>query len=123
MARPLTEQQKLFLEVLFDDARGDVVLAKNLANYSPTYPTSAIVKTLENEIIEATKQYLSRSGPKAAIGVVNVLDNPTNLGNRDKLAAAKDILDRIGVSKVEKLDITSNGIFILPSKAVDDDET
>lgn len=122
MARPLTDQQKLFLEVLFDEANGDVVLAKKLASYSPTYPTSAIIKTLENEIIEATKSYLSRSGPKAAIGVVSVLDNPTNLGNKDKLAAAKDILDRIGVSKTEKIDITSNGIFILPSKAVDDDE-
>lgn len=122
MARILTDQQKLFLEVLFDEASGDVVLAKKMANYSPTYPTSAIVKTLENEIIEATRQHLSRSGPKAAIGVVSILDDPTALGNKDKLAAAKDILDRIGVSKTEKIDITSNGIFILPSKAVDDDE-
>jgi len=119
MARPLTDQQKLFLEVLFEEAAGDVVKAKKLANYSPSYPTSAIVKTLENEIVEATKTFLSRSGPKAAIGVVSVLDNPTNLGNKDKLAAAKDILDRIGVSKVEKIDITSNGIFILPAKSSD----
>jgi hypothetical protein len=122
MARPLTEQQKLFLEVLFDEAVGDVLVAKKMANYSPTYPTSAIVKTLESEIIEATRQYLSRSGPKAALGVVSVLENPTDLGNKDKLAAAKDILDRIGVSKTEKVDITSNGIFILPSKAVDNDD-
>lgn len=122
MARVLTDQQKLFLEVLFDQAEGNVVTAKHMANYSPTYPTSAIIKTLENEILEATKQFLSRSGPKAAIGLVSVMDNPTNLGNKDKLAAAKDILDRIGVSKTEKIDITSNGIFILPSKNTEEDD-
>lgn len=122
MARPLTDQQKLLLEVLFDEAQGDIVKAKKLANYSPTYPTSAIIKTLENEIIEATKLYLSRNAPKAALGLVSVLDNPTNLGNKDKLAAAKDLLDRIGVSKTEKIDITSNGLFILPAKSVDSDE-
>jgi hypothetical protein len=121
MARSLTEQQRLFLEVLFDSAGGDVVKAKKLANYSESYPTSAIVKTLEDEIIEATKQYLSRSGPKAAVGLVGVLDNPTDLGVKEKLAAAKDILDRIGVSKVEKIDLSgSNGIFILPSKSIED---
>jgi len=50
-----------------------------------------------------------------------VLDNPTDLGVKEKLAAAKDILDRIGVSKVEKIDLSgSNGIFILPSKSTED---
>lgn len=122
MARSLTEQQRLFLEVLFDSAGGDVVKAKKLANYADSYPTSAVIKTLETEIIEATKQYLSRSGPKAAIGLVGVLDNPTELGVKEVITAARDILDRIGVSKTEKIDISgSNGIFILPSKAVDDE--
>jgi len=116
MARPLTDQQKLFLEVLFEEANGDFVAAKKLAGYHPTYPTSSIVKTLEDEIINATKQFLSRSGPKAAVGLVGVLDDPTQWGVKEKLAAAKDILDRIGVSKTEKIDINSNGLFILPAK-------
>lgn len=121
MAKKLTEQQQLFLEVLFDQANGDFVKAKKLAGYSDTYPTSSVVKTLEDEIITATKQYISRSGPKAAVKLVDILDNPTTLGVKEALAAAKDILDRAGVSKTEKLDITSNGIFILPSKRSDDD--
>lgn len=116
MARILTDQQKLFLEVLFEEARGDFVAAKKLAGYHPTYPTSSIVKTLEEEIINATKQYLSRSGPKAAISVVGVLDNPTEWGVKEKLAAAKEVLNRIGIVGTEKVEITSNGIFILPSK-------
>ena len=34
MARQLTENQVKFLEVLFDEAGGDVVKAKKLAGYS-----------------------------------------------------------------------------------------
>lgn len=121
MAKNLTDQQKLFLEVLFDQAGGDAVKAKKLAGYSDTYPTSQVIKTLEEEIVNATKQYLSRNGPKAAIGLVGVLDNPLDLGTKEKLAAAKDILDRIGVSKTEKIDVGSSGIFILPSKKTEED--
>lgn len=121
MAKNLTDQQKLFLEVLFDQAGGDAVKAKKLAGYSDTYPTSQVIKTLEEEIVNATKQFLSRNGPKAAIGLVGVLDNPLDLGTKEKLAAAKDILDRIGVSKTEKIDVGSSGIFILPSKKSDED--
>ena len=32
MARQLTENQQKFLEVLFDEAAGDVVLAKDIPN-------------------------------------------------------------------------------------------
>lgn len=122
MARSLTEQQKLFLEVLFEQANGDPLVAKRLVGYSETYPTSQLVKSLQDEIIEATREYLSRSGPKAALKLVGVLDNPGEMGVKEKLAAAKDILDRIGVSKVEKVDFGSNGIFILPSKNVAADD-
>lgn len=121
MAKTLTDQQKLFLEVLFDEAGGDVVTAKKMAGYHPTYPTSSVMKTLQDEIVEATKTFLARNGPKAAIGIVGVLTNPTDLGVKEKLAAAKDILDRVGVVKTEKLDITSNGVFVLPAKRGDDD--
>ena len=119
MAKTLTDQQKLFLEVLFDQAGGDVVTAKKLAGYSDTYPTSSVVKTLQDEIIEATRTFISRSGPKAALTVAGILTNATDLGVKEKLAAAKDILDRMGVVKTEKIDITSNGLFILPAKHVE----
>jgi len=122
MAKTLTDQQRLFLEVLFDQAGGDVVKAKKLAGYSETYPTSAVIKTLQDEIVEATKTYLARNGAKAAIGLVGVLDNPLELGVKEKMAAAKDILDRIGVTKTEKIDVGANGVFILPMKKSEDEE-
>ena len=43
MARQLTENQVKFLEVLFDEAGGDVVKAKKLAGYSDNTPTRLIL--------------------------------------------------------------------------------
>ena len=37
MARELNERQQKFLEVLFEEAGGDVVAAKKLAGYSENY--------------------------------------------------------------------------------------
>tara|TARA_R110002153_G_scaffold63216_5_gene169730 strand:- start:3403 stop:3774 length:372 start_codon:yes stop_codon:yes gene_type:complete len=118
MARSLTENQQKFLEVLFDDAGGDVVLAKRLAGYSENTPTRLIVEALKDEIAEATRSYFSRSAPKAVMALVGALSDPTELGIKEKMAAAKDLLDRAGLGKVDKVDVTSNGggIFYLPPK-------
>lgn len=122
MKRQLTDQQKLFLEYLFGEAEGDELMAKRLAGYSDNYPTSAVVESVREEIIEHIKLYLSRKGPKAAMRIVGVMDNPIALGAKEILTAAKDVLDRIGVVKTEKIDIGSSGIFILPSKKEEEDD-
>jgi len=123
MARNLTEQQQLFIEVLFDGAGGDVVLAKKLAGYSDGTATSAIVNALKDEIAEATRSYLARIAPRAATAMSGALLDPTELGLRDKMIAARDILDRTGFSKTEKIDVGGSSIFILPPKnAVEDEE-
>ena len=118
MARQLTENQQKFLEVLFDEAAGDVVLAKKLAGYSDNTPTRLIIEALKDEISEATRTYFARSAPKAVMALVGALSDPTELGIRDKMAAAKDLLDRAGLGKVDKVDVSSSsgGVFILPSK-------
>ena len=118
MARTLTENQQKFLEVLFDEAQGDVVKAKLLAGYSEKTPTRLIVEALKDEIGEATRSYFARTAPKAAMAMMGALNDPTELGIRDKMAAAKDLLDRAGLGKVDKVDVSASGggIFILPSK-------
>ena len=117
MARNLTENQQKFLEVLFDDAGGDVVLAKQLAGYSNGTPTRIIVEALKDEIGEATRSYFARTAPKAAMAMVQALSDPTELGIKDKMSAAKDLLDRAGLGKVDKVDVTSSGgVFYLPPK-------
>ena len=118
MTKNLTEKQKKFLEVLFDEAGGDAVAAKKLAGYDPNSSTTAIVEALKDEIADKTRTYFARTAPKAAMAMVGALSDPTELGVRDKMAAAKDLLDRAGLGKVDKIDVgsSSGGVFILPSK-------
>jgi hypothetical protein len=118
MTKQLNEKQQKFLEVLFDEAKGDILLAKKLAGYSENTPTRNIVDTLKDEIADATRSYFARIAPKAVMAMGAALTDPTELGIRDKMTAAKDLLDRAGFGKVERMDVTSSsgGVFILPAK-------
>ena len=118
MAKNLTEKQAKFLEVLFDEAGGDVVLAKKLAGYNEASSTTAIVESLKDEIADKTRTYFARTAPKAAMAMVGALYDPTELGIKEKMVAAKDLLDRAGLGKVDKVDVSSSsgGIFYLPTK-------
>ena len=44
MPRQLTGKQQAFLNVLFDEAGGNMITAKKLAGYSDTTTTTEIVK-------------------------------------------------------------------------------
>jgi len=122
MSKKLNEKQQLFMQVLFDEAEGDVVQAKKLAGYSDGTATRVVVEGLKDEIFEATKTYMSRLGPKAAVAYGSALMDPTQLGIKEKMAAAGQILDRAGVVKTEKVAVeASGGLFILPPKESTDD--
>ena len=122
MPRELNERQQKFLEVLFEDANGDVVAAKKLAGYSDNTPTTAIVKGLKEEILDATQMYMARNAPKAAMAMVGGLFDPTELGIRDKMSAAKELLDRTGLVKTEKMQVeASGGVMLMPPKAIVED--
>ena len=124
MARQLNERQQKFLEVLFEDAGGDMVMEKKLAGYADSSSTTAIVKGLKEEILEATQMYMARNAPKAAMAMTGALYDPTELGIRDKMSAAKELLDRVGLVKTEKMQVeASGGVMLMPPKApVEDDE-
>ena len=118
MARQLNERQQKFLEVLFEEAGGDVVVAKKLAGYADNTPTTSIVKGIKEEILEATQMYMARNAPKAAMAMVGGLHDPTELGLRDKMSAAKELLDRTGLVKTEKMQVeASGGVMLMPPKA------
>ena len=123
MSRELTEKQAKFLEVLFEQAGGDILRAKELAGYSDNSPTTDIIKGLKEEIMERTQLYMARNAPRAAMSLVSCMVDPTELGLRDKLSAAKDLLDRVGLVKTEKVQVeTTNGLMILPPKEKDTEE-
>ena len=117
MARNLTEKQQRFLDILFDEANGDAVAAKKLAGYAPESSTTAIVESLQEEIGKKTRTYFAQTAPKAAMAMVGALSDPTELGIKEKMVAAKDLLDRAGLGKTDKVEVSSGGgVFYLPPK-------
>lgn len=117
--RELTEKQQAFLDHLVD-CQGDAKQAAELAGYKSHY--HHVVKTLKSEILELTQDILANAAPKAAFKLVEIMDSkkPIIQAN-NKLSAAQTLLDRVGVSKVDKVDVTHNmnagGIFLMPDKA------
>ena len=123
VARQLTAKQQVFLNVLFDEAAGNVTLAKKIAGYSDSTSTSEIVKGLKEEILEATQLYMARNAPQAAVAMAGALMDPTELGIRDKMSAAKELLDRTGLVKTEKMQVeASGGVMLMPPKAIVEEE-
>ena len=120
MARNLTEKQQTFLNVLMDAAGGDVLTAKRMAGYSDSYSTTDVVNSMKEEILDATQSYMARNAPKAAMAIVGGLYDPTELGIRDKVAAAKELLDRTGLVKTEKMQVEAKGgVMLMPAKNVE----
>ena len=121
MSRNLTEKQQKFLDVLFDEAQGNVVAAKKLAGYAESNSTADIINSLKDEILEKTNLYLARNAPLAAVAMTGALIDPTQLGIKEKMQAAKEVMDRVGIIKSEKLQVESTGgVMLLPPKHVDE---
>ena len=116
-AKELTEKQQSFLDNLIETG-GDPKKAAELAGYSGNY--HQVIKSLRQEVIELASDVLARSAPAAAFKLVDIMNSNVPIPQvSNKLTAAQTILDRVGVSKSDKLDVTHStggGIFILPQK-------
>jgi len=86
------------------------------------YSRRSLTNYLKEEIIEATQLYIAMAAPKAAVAMINAIDDPTELGLKEKMSAAKDLLDRAGLVKTEKVQVESTGgIMVLPAKEREED--
>ena len=65
------------------------------------------------------------NAPEAAFGIVEVLNDPSSLGAKNAISAAREVLDRSGLVKKEQIEVTNTGggMFILPPKTSNDDQT
>ena len=113
----LTEKQEAFLGHLVDTG-GDFKKSAELAGYSGNH--YQVLKSLKEEVVDLAQNVLAREAPTAAFKIIEVLksDRPIPQANY-KLQAAQTILDRVGVSKTDRIDVnhnTGDGIFILPEK-------
>jgi hypothetical protein len=117
MARNLTEKQQAFLDALFEEAEGNPVKALKLAGYAEGTSSTTIMSVLKDEVAERTRDFIATRGPAAAWAMMQVMRSPTDLGNKEKMAAAKDFMDRAGFVKTEKVEVkTDSPLFILPPK-------
>ena len=123
MARKLSERQQKFLDALFAEANGNIKDAKIMAGYSPNSNNNEIIKSMKEEILDATQLFMASNAPKAAVAMVTGIDDPTQLGIRDKMSAAKELLDRTGLIKTEKVQVeASGGVMLMPTKQVVEDD-
>jgi hypothetical protein len=121
--RNLTEKQESFLENLLE-TRGDLKLAAELAGYSGNH--YQIIQSLKQEIVDLASDVLAREAPSAAFKLIELMSTEHSVPQANiKVQAAQTILDRVGVTKKERLDVNHNvtgGIFILPEKQIVDTE-
>lgn len=113
----LTEREEAFLNVLFEDYNGNVREAMLAVGYTKSTPVSVVTKKLQKEIRERSKEYLTSASALASLQLVNVLLDPNQVGAKNIISAAKEVLDRSGVYKEEGPQVTEiRNMFILPPK-------
>lgn len=120
----LTEQQEAFLNALFGEAAGNFRAAMDMAGYSKHEYPARLIRNLKDEIIDRAEHMLAANAPKAVLSMTGVLDDPSALGTREKLAASKEILDRVGLVKTEKVEVKADksAVLILPPLKYDTED-
>lgn len=120
MSEDLTDKQKKFLELVFlPEYQDNFTKAAIAAGYSEGTHASDVLRSVSKQYIERLDYYLASKAAKAISKIDSVLDTPDAKGAKALLEASAMILDRIGVSKKERIEIehkSVSGIFILPKK-------
>ena len=115
--KELTESQHTFFDKV-GDTGGDLKLAAELAGYKGNH--YQVINSLKDELVDLAQNLLAHHAPKAALKMVEVMDSDRPVPQANvRLQAAQQILDRVGVSKTEKMSVDHNvsgGLFILPTK-------
>ena len=115
--KELTEKQQSFLNNVISMG-GDLKQAAELAGYKGNH--YQVIQSLKDELVDMAQNLLAHNAPKAAMKLVEVMDSDRPVPQASaKLQAAQTILDRVGVSKTERLSVDHNvsgGLFILPQK-------
>jgi len=117
-----TEKQLAFLEAMATEAKGNIRMAAKMAGYADgTSIPRDVVGPLQDELIALANTVLANHSVMAAFGLSGVLDDPTALGAKNAVTAATQILDRVGIVKKEKVEVSTDGqgVFILPPKSAE----
>ena len=118
LGKALTPLQEAFLVALAGSARGDIRKAMDAAGYSSATKPHEVYNSLKEEIKALAEDMLASSSIKAISGIIDVIDQPGQIGAANRLNAAKELLDRVGIVKKEaqQVQVKTQNIFILPPK-------
>ncbi len=91
----------------------------DLAGYSRTTKTAEVMGPLKEGITERAGMMLAINAPKAAFGIVHVLDDPSAVGACNPISAAHEVLDRTALVKKEPVEVNTStcGMLILTTKS------
>lgn len=117
----LTDMQEAFLDALFENS-GDVDASLKQVGYR-LKDRNTVLRALAAEIKDRAELYMAGHSVKSAMTLAGVLEDPTALGTDKKIVAARELLDRVGLVKQEKVQVDtgdSRAVVILPAKRTDD---
>jgi len=111
-----------FIDALIANG-GNITAAAEAAEMGRPNATN-VAHRYKDFILDKVESELMLNGIKAARVMGDTLtDDGSVAGGKLRLDAAQQILDRIGMSKRERIDIkveATNGLFILPRKDIED---
>jgi hypothetical protein len=114
----LDERETFFLDILFDECDGDVIVAMDKSGFPKDMSPAKVRKKLGPEIRQAAKDYLQASAGMAAVRLTKVFKDPTLPGTDNIIKASKEVLDRVGIVKEEIHVVPLENIMImLPPKS------
>jgi len=111
----LNEQERQFVELLFEN-QGNIKKSAEEAGFHPMYGYK-LRDRLAKAITEAAQSYLAMNSMKAAVKLVDSIDDA--MPNPIHVSAAQAVLDRVGIIKKDPNDgqqVIKANIFILPEK-------
>lgn len=116
--KQLTERQQALLDALVGEAQGNIRVAMDMAGYSKHTSVAEAIRPIREEVTDAAALMVAMNAPRAAGAMIGVLSDPAALGAKNVIAAAKEVMDRAGVIKKEKITVEGGGggLFILPPK-------
>ena len=123
----ITNKHKIFVDKFLEHGkltgnyREAAEIAGKEAGYSPNTSFAEIFNSdgVKELFMKSVGIELARIVPKLLHALEAVIDNPATPGAKNIIAAAATLLDRAGVTKVEKIDMevkAPDGVIVLPPK-------
>ena len=116
--RKYTPKQKKFLQLYAENNFTNSRQCAELAGYKADH--LRVVSELKDDILEITRDLLVSHAPVAATTLTGMLTTDEPIPNAQaRLSAAKEVLDRTGVTKPEKIEHehkVTGGLFLIPTK-------